>query len=193
MTRISSLSQKYIRAKGEDRQEISMITAMVREIIKIYIGQIVEIGKYCSVTEFNMDRIIETNQGIIRTIEVILAEEILEGISHQIRITEVKIMEVDIEEIMEMIIMKEAKVGLGMAIPIIEGTIGATLGLDHFQDSVPIEIELDVKNAGNTIILLKISDFKVEKESEQIQQMYNMDEEQTTLKLLATDTYDSLN
>ena len=34
---------------------------------------------------------------------------------------------------------------------------------------------------------------KVEKESEQIQQMYNMDEEQTALKLLATDTYDSLN
>ena len=34
---------------------------------------------------------------------------------------------------------------------------------------------------------------KVEKESEKIQQMYNMDEEQTALKLLATDTYDSLN
>ena len=35
--------------------------------------------------------------------------------------------------------------------------------------------------------------FKVEKESEQIQQMFNMDEEQTALKLLVTDTYDSLN
>ena len=34
---------------------------------------------------------------------------------------------------------------------------------------------------------------KVEKESEQIQQMYNMDKEQTTLKLLMTDTYGSLN
>ena len=33
----------------------------------------------------------------------------------------------------------------------------------------------------------------VEKESEEIQQMYNMDKEQTDLKLLATDTYDSLN
>ena len=30
--------------------------------------------------------------------------------------------------------------------------------------------------------------FKVGKESEQIQQIYNKDEEQTTLKLLATDT-----
>ena len=34
---------------------------------------------------------------------------------------------------------------------------------------------------------------KVEKEAEQIQQMYNMDEKQTTLKTLATGTYDSLN
>ena len=34
---------------------------------------------------------------------------------------------------------------------------------------------------------------QVEKESEQIQQMYNMDEEQTALKVLATDTYESLN
>ena len=34
---------------------------------------------------------------------------------------------------------------------------------------------------------------KVEKKSEQIQQMYGMDEEKNTLKILATDTYDSLN
>ena len=30
-------------------------------------GQIVEIGEYCSVAEYNMTRIVETNQGIIRT------------------------------------------------------------------------------------------------------------------------------
>ena len=34
---------------------------------------------------------------------------------------------------------------------------------------------------------------KVEKETEQIQQLYNMDKEQTTLKWLATDAFDSLN
>ena len=33
---------------------------------------------------------------------------------------------------------------------------------------------------------------KTEKESKQIQQMYNLDEEQTMLKVLATDTYDNL-
>ena len=31
-----------------------------------------------------------------------------------------------------------------------------------------------------------------EKEPEQIQQMYNLDEEQTAFKVLATDTYDNL-
>ena len=34
---------------------------------------------------------------------------------------------------------------------------------------------------------------KIEKEAEQTQQMYKMGEEQTTLKSLATGTYDSLN
>ena len=33
---------------------------------------------------------------------------------------------------------------------------------------------------------------KTEKEPEQIQQMYNLDEDQTALKILATDTYDNL-
>ena len=34
---------------------------------------------------------------------------------------------------------------------------------------------------------------KVEKETDQIQQMFNLDEEQTSLKTLATDTYASRN
>ena len=34
---------------------------------------------------------------------------------------------------------------------------------------------------------------KVGKETDQIQQMFNLDEEQTSLKTLATETYDSLN
>ena len=33
---------------------------------------------------------------------------------------------------------------------------------------------------------------QTEKEPEQIQQMYNLDEEQTALKVLVTDTYDKL-
>ena len=60
-----------------------------------------------------MDRIIETDHGIIRIIEVILKEEISEGICDQIRIIEVKIIMVDTEEIIEMIIMKDVEVDLG--------------------------------------------------------------------------------
>ena len=82
---------------------------MVRGIIKIDTGQIMEVGEYCSVAEYNMDRITETGPGIIRIIEVILEEQISEGICDQIRIIEVKIIEVDMEEIIEMIIMKGVK------------------------------------------------------------------------------------
>ena len=82
---------------------------------------------------------------------MILEEEILEGIFDQI------IIEVDTEEIIEMITMKEVEVGLGIDnIPIIKRMIEVTVGLDQVQEPVQIEIELDVINAGNMIILLKI-------------------------------------
>ena len=94
---------------------------MVREIIKIGRDQIAEIGEHHSMVEYNMDRIMGTDHGIIRTIEVILGEEILEGI-------------LDTEEIIEMITMKEVEVGLGIDnIPIIEGKIEVTVGLDQSQ------------------------------------------------------------
>ena len=58
---VKQFKPKYIKVKGEGRQEISTIAAMVREIVKIDIGQIVEIGEYYSVVECNMDRIIDTD------------------------------------------------------------------------------------------------------------------------------------
>ena len=108
---------------------------MIREIIKTDVVQIVEIGEYCSVVGYNVDRITETEQGIIRNIEVILEEEILEEICNQIRIIEVTIIEVDTEGIIEMIIMKEVGVGLGIDnIQIIpEGMIVVVVGLDLVQ------------------------------------------------------------
>ena len=45
-----------------------------------------EIGEYQSVVGYNMDRITETDQGIINTTEVILEEEMLERLCYQIRI-----------------------------------------------------------------------------------------------------------
>ena len=53
---------------------------MIREISKINIGQIVEIREYHSVVEYNMDRNIMTDQGVIRTIKLMLEEEIIETI-----------------------------------------------------------------------------------------------------------------
>ena len=72
---------------------------MIKKIINIGIDHIVEIGEYYSVVEYNMDRIIETALGMIRTTEIL--EEILD---------QIKITEVDIEEVTEM--MKEVGIGL---------------------------------------------------------------------------------
>ena len=60
-TRLRNLTLRYIKANGQDKLEISTIEIMIREIIKTDIGQIVEIGEYCSVVEYNMDRITETD------------------------------------------------------------------------------------------------------------------------------------
>ena len=56
-TRISSLTLRYIKANEEDKQEVSTIKIMIREIIKIDIDQIVEIEVYHSVVGCNMEKI----------------------------------------------------------------------------------------------------------------------------------------
>ena len=85
---------------------------VIREVIKIDIDQIMEIGEYCSVVEYNTDRIIVTDRGIIRAIEVILEEKILERICNpQIRIIDIRILELGTEGIKETLIMKEVGVG----------------------------------------------------------------------------------
>ena len=71
MTKLNNLSQRYIKAKEEDSQEDFTIITMIREIIKIDICQIMEIREYHSVVEYNVHRLIEIDQGIIRTREVI--------------------------------------------------------------------------------------------------------------------------
>ena len=113
-TRINSLSLRYIKVNEENKHEIYMIKIiLLREMITTDIGQIVGIGEFCLVVEYNMDKIMEIDQGIVRIIEVISEEEILEGICDQISIKEVKIIELEIEEIIGMIIMKGVEVGLG--------------------------------------------------------------------------------
>ena len=59
--RINSLNPRYIKVKGEDRQEIIMI----KEIITIGIDQIVEIGEHHLEVEVSTDKIIEEGCNIL--------------------------------------------------------------------------------------------------------------------------------
>ena len=67
-SRINSLNPKFIRAKGQEKQEIIMI----RVIIRIDIDQIVEIGEHHLEVEVSMGRIIEEGQNILIIIEMTL-------------------------------------------------------------------------------------------------------------------------
>ena len=94
--------------------------------------------------------------------------------------------------------MKEVGVGLEkdsfQIMP--EGTTEVVaVDLDQVQELVLTEIGLDVISVESMISLLKTVHLtsKTVKETGQIQWMYNMDKEQTSLKTLVTDTYDSLN
>ena len=74
------------------------------------------------------------------------------------KITEVKILEVDIEGIIEMTTLEEVEVGLGKDYiqVILEGmTEIVVVGQGQDQEPVLIEIELDALCVGNMIILLK--------------------------------------
>ena len=125
---------------------------MTREMIKIDIGQIPEIEGHHIQVDISMDKIIEEDCFISITIEMITEERILE--IH--KIIEVKLLEVDIEGIIEMIILEEVGVDLGADnIQIIsEGMIKVVVvGLDQVLEPVLIEIELDAISVGNTIIL----------------------------------------
>ena len=74
---VKQFKPKIYQSKREDRQETFMIGAiMVKEVIKIHIEQIVEIEELSLVVEYNMDKIIEITLGSIRTIGIMLEEEI---------------------------------------------------------------------------------------------------------------------
>ena len=61
------------------------------------------------------------------------------------------------------------------------------------QEQIQIGIELDVISVESMITLQRVVPHNEDREIEQIQQMFNLDEEQTSLKALATDMYDNLN
>ena len=56
MNKISSSNLRYFRVREEDRQGISMTN--VTEIIKVDIDQMVEIGEFHLMVEYNANKII---------------------------------------------------------------------------------------------------------------------------------------
>ena len=103
---INSLNLKYIKVEAEANQENFTIDAvMISEVINIGIDQTAEIE------EFNMDKI-EVDQGMGKFTKMII--EILEVMWKHIKILEDRIIEEDIEEIIEMKTIVEKEVGLGL-------------------------------------------------------------------------------
>ena len=82
---------------------------MIRVIIRIDSDEIVEIGEHHSEVEVSTDRVIEEGCNMLILIEMTLGEKILE----EHKIIEVKILEVDIEPIIEIKFLEKVEVGLG--------------------------------------------------------------------------------
>ena len=73
MAQIGNSKLRFIKAKEGDRLEIFMMhVIMTKEMIKIGIDQITEIG------EFNLVDKVEVDQGMNRIIEIIIGKDISE-------------------------------------------------------------------------------------------------------------------
>ena len=168
-TRIDSFNPRHMKVNGEDNQGIIMIKViMIRVIFKISIDQIAEIEGHHSEVKVSMDRIIGEEHVMSIMIEMILGETILE----KCKITEDKISEVDIEGIIEL------EVGLGKEYfsrndrsnSRSRSGSRASTNRDRIRCFKCREYDHLAKDCLNS---------QTEKQPEQIQQMYNLDEEQT--------------
>ena len=115
MEKTNSSNLRSFKAKEEDRQEFCMTNViMIRDIFRIGIDQVVEIGEFHLLVEFSVDKIIEIDQGMNKAIGMMLEWEVLEEMWECIktRTLEDRIIEVDIEETIGMKIMKEVGVWL---------------------------------------------------------------------------------
>ena len=148
-------------------------------------------GRHSEVEE-NTDRIIEGDHIMSIIIEITLEETILE--KH--KIIEVKILEVDIEGI-----MKTTSFGIGRGKSRDWQYLGNFKRNDKSSSSRTSSSSRAIANR-DRIRCFNCREYdhfanvcptlQIEKEPEQIQQMYNLDEEQTALKVLARDTSDNL-
>ena len=96
------------------------------------------------------------------------------------------IIEMDPGETLETKAMREIGVGhmIGKLEVITEGTIGASVTVDQGQvlEQVPIKIGLDVLSVESMIILQETAQQCKQRETEKIQQMFNLCKDQTLLQ-----------
>ena len=182
-----------------DNQEIIMIRVIIR------IDQIVDQNRYrlnsgdrrtsfSGRGQYRKNYREDHNMSIL--IEMTLGETILE----KCIIIEVKILEVEIEVIIEMTTLEEVEVDLGkdnIQVILAEMIKVVVVDQDQVQELVLTETKLDVLSTGNMIISLKAVQIHKQKKGQNKYIMYkykiyNLDEEQTTLAVLATDMYDNL-
>ena len=126
---------------------------MTKIYIKVGTDQIVAIGECHTEVELKMDKIIGEGHSMIKITENISGKEILE----ECKFIEVRILEVDIQVALGMIILEEVKVGLdrGSIQVTFGGMIEASVDQDQVQEQLPTEIESDTLSVGSMIILPK--------------------------------------
>ena len=163
-------------------------TVMIKKVIKIDIGQIVERGD-------NIDKI-EVDQSMNKIIE----EQILEVMQGSIKIMKDNTVEESTEVTTEMKVKAEIEIGTG-------------LEKGHFLETSNDRNNGGTCNSGSRsgsrastnrdrIRCYKCREYdhfakdcptsREDRELEQLQQMLNLDDEQTSLKLLATNTHGSV-
>ena len=146
---------------------------MIRGIIKIDIDWIVEIEGHHSEINISMDRIIREDHTMSIIIEMTLEETILE--KHKINCRGQNFRGGYRRN------YRNKNSGRGRRRPRDRQCSGNFSRNDRSSSS-----------RSRSCLTKDCPNLEIEKEPEQIQQMYNLDEEQTALKVLATDTHDNL-
>ena len=188
VVRIGYLNQRFIKVRGKDKLEIIMI----KIDIKIGIDQIAEIGECHIGAEVSVDKTIEEGHSMIKIIELTLEEKILE----EHKIIEVRILEVDIEVTLETITLEEVEVGLekdSIQVTSEKNERSSSVSRSGSRESANRD-RIRCLNVGSMIIFPKIvwkSDTEKE-QSEEIQQILNLEEDKTLLKVLAINIYEDL-
>ena len=200
MQQTNSSSLKYIKAKEEDSQEISMTNViMIKETIRIGIDQIAEIEESNLEVELSTDKIIEVDQDMKKTIEMTIGEESLGD---------------NLRTYQDQNFRRQNNWGgyggnyrnenckRGRSKSIERLSSGNINWNDWSSSNSRSRSGSRVSTNRDRIRCYKCREYdhfakdclatKEERQTDQIQQMYNLDKKQTSLKMLATGTYDSL-